>query len=368
MTSQFGPYWMLRRIGHGDLAEVFVAVRAGDGDGAPGSARTRPPSQPPERAPTGDPLATDSGVHRPEKPLAVKRIWREMACYDEIHRLLREEGELALHFDHPNVVRVFDVGAVGGRAYIAMEYVPGGDLAHLVERVHPHRLTPGCVTRIGLDICRALAYIHDAPGRDGRPLHVIHGDLTPTNILVSTSGVAKLIDFSVATREAAPDPAPDRAGAGGADGADGTDGDGRDDPRGTVRGTYAYMSPEQARGEPLDRRTDVFALGVVLWEAFAGRRLFRRGANYLTLAAVVEDDAPALADLDLDLGEATSALDDILARALAKRREDRFESATALAEALGPVAERAGWDTRAWTLKTAVRTLLSERQRRASTR
>jgi serine/threonine protein kinase len=321
---------MLRRIGQGDLAEVFVAVRAADEDMAPAAAA------PPDL--------------RPGSLVAVKRIWREMTRYPEVHQLLAEEGALAAELRHPNVARVFDVGAVGGRPYIAMEYVPGADLAHLIERARPGQIEPGCALRIGLDVCAALAHVHEARARDGRTWHVVHGDVTPTNILVSTSGVAKLIDFSVAVlRDAAAERAEIATGPG-TDVAHGS----------TVRGTYAYMSPEQARGEPIDQRTDVFALGVVLWELLSGRRLFRRQANYLTLAAVVEDEAPALASVGVDLGAATAALDRILGRALAKRRDDRHAHIGELAAELTDTAERAGWDTRAWTLQTRVRQLLSE--------
>lgn len=330
MSSQFGPYWLLRRIGQGDLAEVFVAVRAGgDEDGDP---------------------ALAAADHTPGHLVAVKRIWREMARYADVHQLLAEEGALAAQIQHANVARVFDVSAVGGRPYIAMEYVPGADLAHLVERAQPGTLSPGCAVRIVLDIAAALAHVHEMRTPDGRTWHVVHGDVTPTNILVSTSGVSKLIDFSVALmREAS-----GRAGSPAASSIARAP---------TVRGTYAYMSPEQARGEDIDQRTDVFALGVVLWELLSGRRLFRRQANYLTLAAVVEEPAPALADLGVDLGPQTATFDRLLARALAKRRDDRHDRIADLAAELADTAESARWDVRAWTLQTRVRQLLSERQR-----
>jgi serine/threonine protein kinase len=325
MSSQFGPYWLLRRIGHGDLAEVFVAVRAGSDEDS-------------------DPALAD---HTPGHLVAVKRIWREMTRYPEVHQMLAEEGALAAQLQHANIARVFDVGAVGGRPYICMEYVPGADLAHLVERAQPADLAPGCAVRIALDIAAALAYVHEIHTPDGRTWHVVHGDVTPRNILVSTSGVSKLIDFSVAMLREAERPEGSLATPSIARPA-------------TVRGTYAYMSPEQARGEEIDARTDVFALGVVLWELLSGRRLFRRQANYLTLAAVVEDPAPALADLGVDLGAITPAIDHIVARALAKRREDRYERIADLAAELAAAAVSAGWDVRAWTLQTRVRQLLSE--------
>ncbi len=359
---------MLRRIGNGDLAEVFVAVLNQDAREA----------EPDADAAHSEPNANPSARARARKPgdlVAVKRIWREMAKYDEIHRLLLAEGALAAQLAHPHVVEVFDVGTVGGRPYLAMEYVPGADLAHLLGHARPAALDPGCVLRIALDVCAALAYIHDADTRSGKRLHIVHGDLTPTNILVSTAGVVKLIDFSVASPEAGTDAttsgdnaraaanntdtgdAP-AAGAGSGDNSD-ANSDSAADTAHTVRGTYAYMSPEQARGQAIDRRTDVFALGVVLWELLAGRRLFRRAANYLTLAAVVEDDAPSLADVGVDLGTVTAELDAILQRALDKDRSARWPDMGSFQAALAPIAERAGWDVRPWALKSMVRRLLS---------
>ncbi len=313
MYRPFGPYWLLRRIGLGDLAEVFVATRT-------------------------DPNGEDEKPAGAMELVAVKRISREMSNYDEVHELFAREGRLAARFDHPKVVRVTDVGDVGGRPYIAMEYIPGADLAHLRDRIHPAILPPGPAIRVILDMCEALDYVHNATDDAGRALEVVHGDMTPTNILVSTGGVAKLIDFSVASSG--------------------------DTDRGdtTVRGTYAYMSPEQVRGRPIDRRTDVFALGVVLWELLAGRRLFRRRANYLTLAAVVEDEVPGLAEVDVDLGRGQARLDEILTRALAKNADDRYSTVTELAADLEPVARDMDWDLRPWTLQTAVRELLSEPQ------
>ena len=319
----------MRRIGLGDLAEVFVATQGQDQD------QDRP----------GTRLSL----------VAIKRISREMSSYDEIFQLFAREGELAARFHHRNVVEVFETGEVGGRPYIAMEYIPGGDVAHLIERAAPARLDPGCAVRIVLDMCAALTYVHDFTD-DARALDVVHGDVTPTNILVSTGGIAKLIDFSVASS-----------------------GD-RDPSDNTVRGTYAYMSPEQVRGEPIDRRTDIFALGVVLWELISGRRLFRRQANYLTLAAVVEDPAPRLADLPsagreggreggrdgssgggdaVITGPAAEALDEILARALDKDRAGRYGEVAELGRALEAAAGEFGWDLRPWTLQTMTRSLLS---------
>ena len=325
MSGLFGPYQLRRRIGLGELSEVFVATHSKHQQ--PGAASAESSSG---RSGHVDGPVRDTGV------CAVKRIAREMQHDPEAHRLFAEEGALAARLHHPKVVRVFDVDDVEGRPYIAMEYVPGADLGQLRDLIAPERLSPSAVMRIAADVCDALAYIHGAADERGRPLGVVHGDLTPSNIMVSTRGEAKVIDFSVASSQERR--SGDRA----------------------VRGTYAYMSPEQARGQPIDARTDLFALGVVLWELFAGRRLFRRQANYLTLTAVVEQPAPRLGELDdLQLDAAADELDRVLERALAKDRDARWSSAAELRMALQSIAEEHGWDMPPETLAHQVRGILS---------
>lgn len=205
------------------------------------------------------------------------------------------EAELALECaGHPNVARAIDHGQSGETCWIAMELIEGLTLADLIA-VRPAlaREAPAATFRILLDACAAVAHVHDRG--------VMHRDVNPRNLIVGLDGVTRLIDFGVA--EVAP-----------------LDGVGQPN-----RGTWAYMSPEQVRGERMDQRTDVFSLGVVAWELFAGRRLFYRGADYLTMAAVVEGTVPPLDD---------RALRDVVTRALAPLPDDRWPDVAALAEAL----------------------------------
>ncbi len=213
------------------------------------------------------------------------------------------EAELALECGgHPNVARAIDHGRSGETCWIAMELIEGLTLAELVAaRPALAREAPAAGFRILLDACAAVAHVHDRG--------VMHRDVNPRNLIVGRDGVTRLIDFGVA--EVAP-----------------LDGVGQPN-----RGTWAYMSPEQVRGERMDRRTDVFSLGVVAWELFAGRRLFYRGADYLTMAAVVDGAVPPLDD---------PALRAVVTRALAPVPDDRWPDVAALAEALRDVAEAAG--------------------------
>jgi eukaryotic-like serine/threonine-protein kinase len=238
--------------------------------------------------------ADDTAAGRPRVPLVIKRLHRELARMPEHVELFREEGRLAQRFDHPNLVHAFDAGQVGGDHYIAMELVRGPNLLQLRDLEWP---TLPRVLAIVADVAAALDHVHQAG--------LVHCDVSPTNLLIGPER-AQLTDFGVASA----------AGH----------------PQRQVRGTFGYMSPEQARGESLDRRSDVFSLGVVLWELLKHEPLFHRKERYLTLAAVVEDPVPPLMDADL------AALEPVVQRALAKDPADRFESCLALAAALREAA------------------------------
>lgn len=274
--------------------------------------------------------ASRADTHEPTDgaPYALKRLVREMRHRDDMRALFARECALTMQLDHPNVVRAVASESVEEQPYLAMEYIPGVSVEALGDEAGGARLSPAAIVAIGIQVCAALGYLATARDRDGALLGVVHRDLAPRNILCSFRGAVKLIDFSAAWCQL------------------------RDGSDTAVRGTYAYMSPEQVRGQSLDGRSDLFSLATVLWELCAGRRLFRRRAHYLTLAAVVEQPAPPLTDLDggptdarSDSGrEVVAALDAVLARALAKNRDDRFTDAEAMAAALVELAERFAWD------------------------
>jgi serine/threonine-protein kinase len=231
----------------------------------------------------------------PGSQWVVKRLLPHLSIEQEAIELFLLEARLALRCaGHDNVVRVVGSGSEGGDHYIVMEYIDGEMLADLAGEV-PSLLArrPEAGFAILADACAGLEHIHDSG--------VIHRDVNPRNLLVGADGRTRLIDFGVA----APHPVEGRGHAN--------------------RGTHAYMAPEQVRGEPMDRRTDVFAVGVILWELATGERLFFRGPSYLTMAAVVNDPVPPLAD---------PALQAVAARALAKDRTQRYASIAELAHDL----------------------------------
>jgi serine/threonine protein kinase len=224
----------------------------------------------------------------------IKRLHRELARRPAHVELFVDEGHMAQRFAHPNLVHAFDAGSIvrgGERDYfIAMDLVRGPNLAQLSSR---GPVPARAITRIAGDLCAALAHMHAAG--------VVHCDVSPTNILIGPERT-QLTDFGVTNPIGTPQP--------------------------QVRGTIAYMSPEQARGEPIDGRSDVFSIGVVSWELLARRSLFLRAAPYLTLAAVVEDPVPKLGDPSL------APLEEVLRRALVRDLAGRWPSCEAMAAAL----------------------------------
>jgi len=227
---------------------------------------------------------------------ALKRLHTHLARIDEARALFATEQRLATELPrHPGVAHALDAGDVEGRPYLAMELAPGEDLRRLLAPparrdgvVPPEvRLPRARAVAIAAAACDAAAHLH-AHGW-------IHGDLSPSNLIVDAGDRVVLVDLGVARRA------------------------GDDGP---VRGSHAYMAPEQVRGGPWTPATDVFALGVVLWELVAGARLFHRGPPWLSQAAVVEEEAPPLDD---------PALDAIARATLAKDPARRTDSASELA-------------------------------------
>jgi serine/threonine-protein kinase len=229
-----------------------------------------------------------------ERRVALKRIHPHLAQQEKFVRSFRAEAELSARLVHTNIVQVFDFGRVDESYFLAMEYVDGITLAALMQP--PRAFPPRVVAHVGRQILLGLAHSHaDALGGDGKPLRVIHRDLSPANVLLSRSGEVKISDFGVARALRDATSAVTRAPA----------------------AQVAYTAPEQVQGLPIDERCDLFALGVILWELLAGDRLFQRDNDGATLMALLKQPAPEL----------ESPWDAFFVRALAKSASDRFPSA-----------------------------------------
>jgi TonB family protein len=215
-------------------------------------------------------LARADGIAGFAKLVAVKRIVAHKATNDRHIRMLLDEARLVASLQHPNIAQVYDVGVDQGQYFFAMEYVHGQDLRRVLHRATTRKLQLENCLHIAIGICAGLHHAHEARDARGESLGIVHRDVSPGNVLVSYDGAVKLVDFGVAkastfvseTRE------------------------------GMVKGKYGYMSPEQCLGAPLDRRSDLFAVGILLWEMAVGRRLYKIQGELATLQRVVYVDAP----------------------------------------------------------------------------
>jgi serine/threonine protein kinase len=220
------------------------------------------------------------------------------------------EAKIAARFNHPNIAQIYDLGETGGQYFIAMEFIHGEDLGRVMRRAWStgQWVARHIALRIVADACQGLYYAHTRLDERGQPLRVVHRDISPQNILISFDGAVKVVDFGIA--KASDQVSNTKSGA--------------------IKGKFAYMAPEQAAGKPLDGRSDIFALGLVLYELITGVRPLKRDSELATLQAALECkiDAPSA------VAEVPHELDDIVMRALAKAPDDRYSDAREFSRAI----------------------------------
>ncbi len=276
--ERLGRYELVARLAQGGMGEIYLARL----EGAEGFA----------------------------KLYAVKRILPQFASDGRFRKMLIGEAQIASKMSHSNICQVYELGEEGGQLFIVMEYLEGVTLLPLLRArsKQQHPLELAFVAAVLLQICDGLHYAHELRDRDGHSLDVIHRDVTLANVFVCESGTAKVLDFGLAKVK-----------------------DAQGTQTGTVKGKYAYMAPEQLRGETITRRVDVFALGVVAYEMLALRRLFQRQTDYLTFHAVLEQPIADIRRYRPDLPDAVVA---VVMRALDRDPEKRFPTVRALGSAL----------------------------------
>jgi serine/threonine protein kinase len=269
--DSLGKYRIVRRIGAGGMATIYLATSAGPG-----------------------------GF---EKPCALKLMRPEFSEGQGAEALIKE-ARIAAHLNHPNIIQVYDLGRVGADYYMTMEWVEGVALNDLLAYLSRRKQKPsvGASAFIAMQVAEALAYLGSGVMLEGGRVSLVHRDVSPSNVLISTSGVVKLADFGIVKVLEAP----------------------TSTRVGVVKGKYAYMSPEQLRGDALDHRSDLFALGIVLWEVLTCARLFYRKSLPATIGAVSAAKAPPPSELN---NEVPSELDHLTLRLLSKAPDNRFSNA-----------------------------------------
>ncbi len=266
----FGKYMLLDRINVGGMAEVYKAKTL--------------------------------GVEGFERLLAIKRILPNIAEDDEFIAMFIDEAKISVQLTHSNIAQIYDLGKIGDAYFIAMEYISGKDLRSIFDkmRMRGEHLPIPMTCYVLSKLCEGLDYAHRKKDAAGRPLSIIHRDVSPQNILVSYEGEVKIIDFGIA--KAANKASRTQAGI--------------------LKGKFGYMSPEQVRGLPIDHRSDVFAAGVCLYEQLTGERLFQAESDFSTLEKVRNVDIELPSTFNSAIPQ---ALERIVMRALAKDVEDRYE-------------------------------------------
>ncbi|HEY0251919.1 MAG TPA: protein kinase, partial [Kofleriaceae bacterium] len=257
-------------------------------------------------------LARIDGTNGFEKYVVVKCLHDHLADDPEFVKMFLDEARLAAVLDHSNIVQTFELGEHENRYYMVMEFLAGLSLAMVVrraaERVSGGRMPVPLILNVAAQAAAGLHYSHERQ-QGGKPLNMVHRDISPQNLVIGFEGVVKVVDFGIARAEHRETKT----------------------KAGTIKGKFAYMSPEQCVAVNVDRRTDVFALGVIVHELLTGRRLFKRNSPYETYQAVIDCAVapPSTVNVELD-----PALDAVIMKALAKDRDDRYPTAEAFGDAM----------------------------------
>jgi len=269
---RFGKYTLVDRIAVGGMAEIFLARQA--------------------------------GLEGFEKTIVIKRIRPHLSKQANFVKMFLNEAKLAAQLNHPNIVQIYDLGKIGENYFIAMEYIFGRDMRRIIPKADQMGIPFPMVyaLKIASSVCEGLYYAHQKVDLYGNPLNIVHRDVTPENIFVSFDGTVKMLDFGIA--KAANQIEQTRAGE--------------------IKGKLSYMSPEQCLGKPLDCRSDLFSLGVVLYEWITGFKLFTGDSEVAVLKSITEGKIYAPSYFKADIPEQVEA---ILMRSLEKDREKRYQTA-----------------------------------------
>ena len=277
-SSTLGKYRLIAELGQGGMAQVFLALA---------------------RGPAGF-----------NKLTVIKQIREQLVDDPEFLGMFLDEARLAARLNHPNVVQTNEVGNEGRRYFIAMEYLEGQPLNRIVQRLGRENGIPlGAHLRVLCEVLAGLHHAHELSDFDGTALEVVHRDVTPHNIFVTYAGQVKIVDFGIA--KALSQSTATKAGV--------------------LKGKVAYMAPEQARGENVDRRADLFSVGVLLWEALAGVRMFKGLTDVVIIQKIVNGQLPSPRTVNPKVDEKLEA---VCMKALAHNREDRYETAAEMQTAI----------------------------------
>jgi serine/threonine-protein kinase len=307
MAREQQRYRVLEKIASGGMAEVFRAESA--------------------------------GLEGFKKIVAIKRVLPHLSEKKQFIGMFLDEARLSAHLSHSNVAQVFDIGVGDNTYFIVMEYVDGADLKAIIERhKKQNQLVPieeACL--ICVRICEGLAYAHELMDSNGRRIGVVHRDMSPPNVLITRHGEVKIVDFGLAKANSQLE---------------------KSEP-GIIKGKFSYLSPEAALGKPVDARTDIFAVGIILWEMLAGRRLFMGETDLETVRQVQAARVPPIRQFNPNV---TPQLEAVLARSLAQNPDDRYQTARDLGQDLNQMMFHLGRPVSSFDIAQLVNPVVHERE------
>ncbi|HEY7954300.1 MAG TPA: serine/threonine-protein kinase [Polyangia bacterium] len=283
----------------------------------------------------------ESAVGGLKKAIAIKKILPSLTKNKKFISMFLDEARVSMHLQHANIVGVFDIGIADTSYFIVMEFVDGANLKTILEslRRQNKRLAVQQALYLMMEVCKGLHYAHDAVDpENGRELGIVHRDISPPNILISKRGEVKLVDFGLAKATSQLEST---------------------DP-GVVKGKFSYLSPEAASGKEVDRRADIFAVGILLYELLTGKRLFYGETDYQTVELVRQAKVPPLGPQN---AEVTPELEQIIRKALARDLHERFQTAADLQDALAQFLFSQRLKVTSRDIERLVQACISEKQR-----
>ena len=307
MAVQQQRYRVIEKIASGGMAEVFRAESA--------------------------------GLEGFKKTVAIKRVLPHLSEKKQFIGMFLDEARVSAQLGHSNCVQVFDIGVGDNTYFIVMEYVDGADLKAIIEnlRATNRQMAPELACLICVRICEGLAYAHELCDAEGNPMHIVHRDMSPPNVLVTRHGEVKIVDFGLAKANSQLE---------------------KSEP-GIIKGKFSYLSPEAAQGKSVDQRTDIFAVGIILWELLAGRRLFLGETDLETVRQVQRAEVPPIRNFNAAV---TPELERVIARGLAVDPTRRYQSAREFCHDLNQVLFTQSRPVSSFEIATLVEPIRAQRE------
>jgi serine/threonine-protein kinase len=284
--------------------------------------------------------AESEGLQGFKKQVAIKRVLPHLSSKKKFISMFLDEARLSAQLSHSNCVQVFDIGVGDSAFFIVMEFVDGANLKAVIEHLRKHgkEFPVEAAVYICLEICKGLVYAHELTDQNGAALHIVHRDMSPPNVLITKHGEIKIVDFGLAKANSQLE---------------------KSEP-GIIKGKFSYLSPEAAMGQEVDLRTDVFAVGIILWELLSGQRLFLGDTDFQTVKKVQAAAVPAISAINKKV---PPELEKIINKALARDPAARYQDARTLGSELSRFLFKYGVPVSTFEIGPLVLGAMRERQK-----